>query len=250
MSKVDLKIGELARRTGVTVRTLHHYHQIGLLVPRFHSSGSQRIYGADELERLLKIQALKQLGLSLDDVARCLDEEGPTLSEVLDRHAASARERIAKENHRLARLDAVRREIAAAQAVTVDALVSAIGVMEMFEKHYTEEQLKALAERKERVGEAAIQKVEVEWKEIFQKLGEAMDQGVDPSDPEIAALALRGRTLVSMFSGGDAGIERSLGKMYQSEPKAMEHAGIDPKVFEYLGKAMSALPGSDASGSL
>ena len=67
-----LKVGELARRTGLTVRTLHHYDAIGLLRPSgrtdsAHGSG-HRLYTAADVARLQQILSLKHLGFGLEQI--------------------------------------------------------------------------------------------------------------------------------------------------------------------------------------
>ena len=47
-----MKVGELTKRTGLTVRTLHHYDEIGLLAPAERTSSGHRLYGETELRRL------------------------------------------------------------------------------------------------------------------------------------------------------------------------------------------------------
>ena len=61
-----LKIGELASRTGLTVRTLHHYDEIGLLKPSHRTDSGHRLYTVRDLGRLQQIVSLRQLGFSLD----------------------------------------------------------------------------------------------------------------------------------------------------------------------------------------
>lgn len=67
-------VGEVARAAGVTVRTLHHYDRIGLLRPALRSPSGYRGYSADDLARLQRILAYRDLGFGLDDVARLLDD--------------------------------------------------------------------------------------------------------------------------------------------------------------------------------
>ncbi len=57
------KVGELARATGLTVRALHHYDEIELVVPVERSSGGHRLYGERDVERLYRVVALRRLGL-------------------------------------------------------------------------------------------------------------------------------------------------------------------------------------------
>lgn len=69
-----LKVGDLARTAGLTVRALHHYESIGLLNPSAHTSGGHRLYGPDAVTRLYRITRLRQLSLSLDQIRSALDD--------------------------------------------------------------------------------------------------------------------------------------------------------------------------------
>ena len=106
--KAWLRVGEVARRTGLTVRTLHHYDQLGLLVPSGRSDGDYRLYDADDLRRLLAIQHLKSLGLSLDDIAAALDDPTFDARDAVERHIALVEERLGQERELLARLRGLR----------------------------------------------------------------------------------------------------------------------------------------------
>jgi MerR family transcriptional regulator, copper efflux regulator len=64
-----LKIGEFAKRAGVTPRTVRYYESLGLLDPSEREGGGFRYYTEVELTRLQKINALKELGLSLEEIA-------------------------------------------------------------------------------------------------------------------------------------------------------------------------------------
>jgi MerR family transcriptional regulator, thiopeptide resistance regulator len=80
------KIGELAAATGLTVRTLHHYDDIGLLVASARSGGGHRLYSAEDVERLYRICLLRRLGLSLAEVRDALDDPAWDLPAAMARH--------------------------------------------------------------------------------------------------------------------------------------------------------------------
>src|SRR4029453_7369515 len=71
------RIGELARQTGLTVRTLHHYDQLGLLSPLSRTEGGHRCYTSGDVRRLHRIVALRSLGISLEEIGTPLDGETP-----------------------------------------------------------------------------------------------------------------------------------------------------------------------------
>ncbi|WP_254259303.1 MerR family transcriptional regulator [Leucobacter chinensis] len=71
-----IQIGELAERTELSLRTLRHYDEIGLLEPSGRSEGGFRLYTEDDYERLMLIRRMKPLGYSLEqmrDLLRALD---------------------------------------------------------------------------------------------------------------------------------------------------------------------------------
>jgi DNA-binding transcriptional MerR regulator len=80
-------VGEVARMSDLTVRTLHHYDEIGLLVPSERSETGYRLYTRDDLERLQEILVHRALGFPLDEVRRLLDDPAH------DRVAALRRQR-------------------------------------------------------------------------------------------------------------------------------------------------------------
>src|SRR2546429_7844542 len=70
-------VGQVARLARVSVRTLHHYHQIGLLVPEGHSTAGYRRYSNAALDRLQRVLFYRELGFPLEEIVTLLDE--PTI---------------------------------------------------------------------------------------------------------------------------------------------------------------------------
>ena len=71
-----LKVGELAKRTGLTVRTLHHYDEFGLLKPSLHTAAGHRLYTGEDVVRLQQVLSLRQFGFSLEEVRDFLNRAG------------------------------------------------------------------------------------------------------------------------------------------------------------------------------
>ena len=67
MSETWLKVGELARNTGLTVRTLHHWDELGLLQPGDRTDAGHRLYGEEQVVRLQHIVTLRTLGFALEE---------------------------------------------------------------------------------------------------------------------------------------------------------------------------------------
>lgn len=83
-----LTIGELARRTGVPVRTIRYWSDIGILPPAGRSAGGYRLYDADAVARLDLVRTLRELGLDLVTVGRVLTRQ-TSVADVARAHAAA-----------------------------------------------------------------------------------------------------------------------------------------------------------------
>lgn len=99
------KIGELAKRTGLTVRTLHHYDEIGLLSPAHRSEAGYRLYMGDDVVRLQQITSLRQLSFSLEEIGGCLEQPGFSLERVLRLHIERLGEQIEQQRRLRGRLE-------------------------------------------------------------------------------------------------------------------------------------------------
>ena len=85
-----LKVGELAQRSGLTVRTLHHYDAIGLLTPSGRSESGYRLYSPADVQRLHGIQALRHMGLPLAHIGELLQDVGLDAKRVLAQQLVAA----------------------------------------------------------------------------------------------------------------------------------------------------------------
>lgn len=94
-----MHIGELAERTGLSLRTLRHYDEVGLVSASGRTEGGFRLYTQDDYERLMLIRRMKPLGFTLEEMAALLDaldagdEDPERRASTLERFTAEARER-------------------------------------------------------------------------------------------------------------------------------------------------------------
>ena len=125
-----LRIGEFSRLSQVTIKTLHHYDEIGLLKPSHVDPFTDyRYYTLDQLPRLHRIMALKALGLSLEEVAQLLLEDLPTeqIRGMLRLKQMEVRQRVHEEQSRLAQIEFRLRQIEmAGRLQSVDIVIKQI----------------------------------------------------------------------------------------------------------------------------
>jgi DNA-binding transcriptional MerR regulator len=236
MTKTHWKIGELAKRTGVSIRTLHHYDEIGLLSPSHRTESGHRLYGREEVVRLQQILSLRQTGFSLEEIRQMLARREFSAHRIIERHIVRLRQQIAAQEDLCVRLEAI---AARYDSATAEEFIQAIEVMTMFEKYYTKEQLETLRQRAEQLGDAHIKEVEQEWPRLIADVRAEMQKGTDPKDSRMQALAKRWMELVHEFTGGDPGITQSLANAYKGEPELATQQQLDGEIFSYVRKALA-----------
>ncbi|MEV5706694.1 MerR family transcriptional regulator [Actinoallomurus sp. NPDC052274] len=195
-----LAVGELARLTGLTVRTLHHYDRLGLLSPARDSAG-RRCYGPAEVRRLHRILALRGFGLSLTEIAKVLDGAGTDLRALLRRQLEQTEERIAAAQRLrrtlLAVIDASARNDEGT-GPSLDELVELIEVMMTMDRKLTREEFEEMNRRRQetmdrlspeevaglqrRRAEAASRLSPEELEEMSRRRRALLPDGVDLAD--------------------------------------------------------------------
>lgn len=202
MPAETLRVGELARRTGLTVRALHHYDAIGLIRPSRHTAAGHRLYTAADVARLQQVLSLRQLGLSLDEVAACLVRPDFDPLELLRLHAERLRERIDMQQRLCQRLEALAARLRAAGEVSAEEFLKTIEVMTMTEKLYTSEQMNQFAQAGQRVGADEMRAVEEAWTALLAEV--RAGHQLDPASPAAQALLHRWEELTERTMRGYA----------------------------------------------
>lgn len=242
MQPVAMKVGDLASQTGVSVRTLHYYDEIGLLSPSQRTQTGYRLYTEDDIIRLQQIVSLRQIGFSLEQIRKCLEQSQFSPHHVVQLHLWRLKEQMKLQQQLYERLEAIAAYLQAEETIDLKEFIQLIEVTMMIENYYTPQQLDYLKERREMLGEERIRQVQTQWQELIAQARSAMQNGIDPTSEAVQELARRSQALIQEFTGGDAGIERSLNQMYQQEGAEVASRGaMDSAVMEYISRARAAL---------
>ena len=132
-SSREWRVGQLAELSGVTVRTLRHYDQTGLLRPSGRTSGGHRLYDQQNVTRLYRVLALRRLGFSLAEVGSLLDDPDWDFQAMLTRHALQTTRTIASATRLAAHLRGILDELDSSQSVETDRLFTIMEEMTMLE---------------------------------------------------------------------------------------------------------------------
>ena len=230
---MQLTVGELAKRCGLTVRTLHHYDAIDLLKPSVRSGAGYRLYDRANVERLHRIQALRQLGLSLADIGTALSGPQAPLAEVIDKQIAQLDHELAQAARLRQRLLALRTQFASGQPPDLADWLDTLEMMTMYEKYFSPEELEQLALLTDPDAQA-------QWSALVASVQAAMDRGARPGDPDVDILALRWMEMLGRDTGRNADFLMRLRAVNEKEPQARERSGITEALERFVEASVVA----------
>jgi DNA-binding transcriptional MerR regulator len=246
---MGVTVGRLARLAGVSVRTLHHYDEIGLLTPHERTANGYRQYAEADLERLQQILFYRELGFPLEEIATILDDpDTDSLDHLRRQHAL-----LVKRGGQVAEMIAAVEK--AMEAVTVGISLTPEERFEVFGEH-DPDQYAAEAERRwgdtqayreSRRRTAAYTKED--WKRAMarqqgntQRLGEAKRSGLPPTSQPAMDLAEEHRLAIDQwFYECGYAMHRKLGEMYVEDERFTQYyENVEPGLAGWVRDAIAA----------
>ncbi|GAA4534578.1 MerR family transcriptional regulator [Amycolatopsis samaneae] len=217
-------VGEVARLAGVTVRTLHHYDEVGLLAPSGRTTAGYRSYDEDDLDRLQRILFYRELGFGLETIAAILDDPGAGAVEHLRHQHALLEERIARLGRMAELVERTMEAKLMGNALTPEEKLEVFGGFREpagYEEeavrrwgHTPEWRARPPEMSKEDLAEG--ERARADW---VRRLLALLDGGAAPDGAEAMALAEEHRAMLGRFMG-ECGYEmqQRIAELYVSEP--------------------------------
>ncbi|MGO1165058.1 MAG: MerR family transcriptional regulator [Janibacter sp.] len=243
-----LTVGQVAETFGVTVRTLHHYDEVGLLHPSERTRAGYRLYSADDLQRLSTIVVYRRLDFSLEEIGELLEADGDAVVDHLRRQRDAVMARVAQMS---ALVDAIDHRL---EAEMNDQPATTEDLKELFGDGYSDEYQ---AEAQERWGDTDKWKqsqerqatmttedwaaVKAETEAFEADLGAAVRGGQPVDDERAADLAERHRASIDRHFDCDHEFQICLAQMYLSDPRFTAHyEEVAPGAAQWLHDAIVA----------
>ncbi|CCH30063.1 MerR family transcriptional regulator [Actinosynnema sp. NPDC047251] len=210
-------VGALAKVTGLTVRTLHHYDELGLLRPSERTHSGHRRYTEPDVQRLYRIRLLRQLGMSLEEIGEVLADpsHGP-LRGVLVGH-------LDRLDDQVWRLEALRRQtrglldqLDGPPQQDSGGLLALLGCTGIFDDYLTKEQHEFLDGRSAGLGEIGRKELDAEWPRVLVAIIGHYRAKTPPDDPEVRELGRRLAGIGRDFAGGDPAILASMSAFFRT----------------------------------
>ena len=177
------QVGEIAEKTGLTIRTLHHYEEIGLLLPTARTDAGYRLYNMQCIERLTQIQLLRQVGVKLKDIGELLDGQSGDIASLLQERIALLTEQMEQMATLRYRLEQLHRQMQTGDVLTQADWFSVLEMMSMFDKYFTPQELEQLP-----LYTAHTLKNQ-EWQQRIAAVSQLMEQGAAPQSTEVQQIA-------------------------------------------------------------
>ena len=252
MSNETLTVGAVARLAKVTIRTLHHYDEIGLVVPERTSSG-YRLYGLAQVDRLQEVLFFRELGFRLDEIIRIVEEPSYARQSALRQHKKLLE---AKTGRLRSMLDAIDR------AIESDTTGEPMNHKEKLEIFGDFDPADYEDEAKDRWGESAAYRQSVnrtshytkdDWlrnkaevNEIYAAFVSLLTKGVAPESAEARAVVERHRAHISeWYYDCSKEIHAGLGQMYVADVRFTKNIDKNGEgLARYMSDAIAAAAAS------
>lgn len=226
-----LKVGELAKRTGLTVRTLHHYDTMGLLKPSARSGAGYRLYNRDDIARLHAIQALRQVGMPLAEIAGLLAGNGEPLPATIQRQLLALDRQISRASELRTQLTLLQNRLAEGGEPDMSKWLAVLERMATYNRYFSAAETRVILENWKRI--------EAMWPPLIASVRSAMDSGIPPASLEIQPLARRWMDLTHLWMGGDFELMARWNRMYMQEPIVQGRNGVDVAMSQYIYQAIA-----------
>ena len=250
MKKTErLTVGALAGMAGVTVRTLHHYDQIGLVVPSGRTPAGYRTYGDAEVKRLQEVLFFRELGFALDEIRQIVSRPSYERVTALERQRALLE---ARAEHLLALVDALDRAVRAERTGTAMTNEEMLEVFGDFDPPEYEEEAKETwgdsdaykqsAARTARYSKQDWETIKAEGDAIYQRFLDLIAAG-EAADGEAAMdVAEQHRAhITKWYYDCPKTMHAGLGRMYVTDARFQENIDKSGEgLAEYMAAAIAA----------
>ncbi|NYE61433.1 DNA-binding transcriptional MerR regulator [Duganella sp. 1224] len=234
MENTVLKIGELATRSGLTVRALHHYDDIGLLKPSARADSGYRLYNRDDVERLHKIQALRKFGMSLADIGTFLASPDAQFADIVAQQIAALDQQIKQASALRERLSLLQRQMPSDAAPALEDWLGALEHMKLYEQYFTPEELRRLPFWQQSARRNA------NWRAMVNELTSLMARGVSPDSEQASALSQRWMETLEHDTATNPAFAHRMTLMLQQEQSEGRRSPVTEEMRHYIGAAFNA----------
>jgi DNA-binding transcriptional MerR regulator len=241
-------VGELSRLTGVTVRALHHYDEIGICCPSARSAAGYRLYADADVLRLQQVLLFRELGMPLQEIATAIDQAA-SREDLLRRHRNTLVDKRGRLDAMVAAIDAALENLKGGTGMQPEDVKSLFSGFDpsLYEEEVKQrwgntEAYKESMRRTKKYGPPEWEEIQREVGAIYARFVEQMHAGASPSHPAVQVLVAEHRTHIDRwFYACSKEMHKGLGEMYVSDPRFTQNIDkIAAGLAQFMRKAIAA----------
>lgn len=240
-----MTVGEIAKKMGVTVRTLQHYDREGLFSPSSLSEGGRRLYADKDIIKLHQILSLKSIGFSLEDIKKRLPslDTPADVADILTEQAAAIREKLESLSKSLTEIEALRVEVLQMQSVDFKKYADIIVNLQMRNefywliKYFDDQTLDHIRSRFDKEDSLRLMNT---FSRLSDEAIQLQKDSVPPDSEKGQSLAKRFWAMVMEFTGGDMNMLPKLIEMGNFKDAENEDEQKQALVNAYIELALDA----------
>lgn len=241
------KVGDLSKLTGLTIRTLHHYDEIGLLCPALHTDSGHRLYTEDDIIKLQQIMSLKELDFSLEKIKEFFENPEYNPKEVIEMQLERLTQEIKLKEELKEQLQELWEVFQSWKKPSLEQFIRSIELLKAQKDYFTQEQINRMKMHYNKINNVEADEIAKSWSQLIYLLQSEMEKGTSVDNPKVVELAEKWKQGMDFFSGGDMGIIYSAERYYAENPHAAKGSGMSGELYKYIKDALR-LDRSDLNG--
>ena len=243
-------VKQLSELSGVTVRTLHFYEEVGLLKPAYYGANRYRYYEEKELLQLQQILFFKELGFTLKQIRKVLGRSDFDQLAALHSHKLALTREWKKIGKLIETIDKTIKHLQGKKKMKDKEIFGGFSLIKVgkgSETYFAAEELvlQSLKEPAVDRGQLFREEVDRTARNLYSKLVDCMEKDLGPSTEKVQSLIQKHYALTETFHHTTNEMYRALAQLYLEHPEFRKQLdAIHPKLAEFLFKAMHAFADS------
>lgn len=227
------KIGELANLTGITVRTLHYYDEIGLLKPSQVTDARHRLYDTNCLTDLYRIIAMKEMGFKLEDIYVLMKSKDSDILELIDLQLFHTQEEISQKQLLLSKLIRLKQNLQAEKHISLEDFQEMLQfINSSADQYFSLEQLQKLKDNYRSLAPEAD--ISLKWGDFLSNLEYCHKNKLANTDPRAIECVKFWNQMTGMLIGNDVKIKNSIQAFHASPESNSMKFGLTEELYNYL----------------
>ena len=240
-------VKQLSELSGVTVRTLHFYEEIGLLKPAYYGANGYRYYEEKELLLLQQILFFKELGFSLKQIQKVIGRSDFDQLAALHSHKKALNQEWGKIGKLMETVDKTIKHLKGKKKMKDQEIFDGFGISQVLQANLAAEEIVAKSAKNptksvadvEKRGKAFYENITKTTHALFKELVFCIEQGKDPASVEVQRIIKKHHAFVEEHQKATIEVYKAMSELYEDHPEFRKQLDpFHPQLAAFMAKAM------------